>query len=364
MKGVMMSKIDGAKVPVIRGWGIYNEEELKDYIENNKLGMIYDGVSAKCDLNCVYCVTKSGRAVPGELNLDERKSVLKQANELGCKIVHIAARGEPTIDPLFKEQLEYINELNMTPVIFTHGGNLTQEWVDTLWDNNASIMLKIHSLKPEVQDFFAATKGYTERRNKGLDLLLKKGFNKNFEGQTRLGADILVMKKNYDEIEDIYRWCRENNIFPLVKPLMCNNRGASKFVLDNLYISPLEVKKLYERLSEIDKKEYGFDWKPMPPYAGVNCNYYYYHLCVTIMGDVWPCIGIPELQIGNIREKSLKECWDSEQVRKIKNIKKEVTGVCQECENSEVCYGCPCRRTYNNGFENTFTCNSCWEDNL
>lgn len=364
MKDVMMSKIDGTKVPVIRGWGIYNEEELKDFIENNKLGMIYDGVSAKCDLNCVYCVTKSGKAVPGELNLEERKSVLRQANELGCKIVHIAARGEPTVDPLFKEQLEYINELNMTPVIFTHGGNLTQEWVDTLWDNNASIMLKIHSLKPEVQDFFAATKGYTERRNKGLDLLLKKGFNKNFEGQTRLGADILVMKKNYDEIEDIYRWCRENNIFPLVKPLMCNNRGASKFVLDNLYISPLEVKKLYERLSEIDKKEYGFDWKPMPPYAGVNCNYYYYHLCITIMGDVWPCIGIPELQIGNIREKSLKECWNSEQVRKIKNIKKEVTGICQECENSVVCYGCPCRRTYNNGFENTFTCNSCWEDNL
>lgn len=364
MKDVMMSKIDGTKVPVIRGWGIYNEEELKDYIENNKLGMIYDGVSAKCDLNCVYCVTKSGKAVPGELNLEERKSVLRQANELGCKIVHIAARGEPTVDPLFKEQLEYINELNMTPVIFTHGGNLTQEWVDTLWDNNASIMLKIHSLKPEVQDFFAATKGYTERRNKGLDLLLKKGFNKNFEGQTRLGADILVMKKNYDEIEDIYRWCRENNIFPLVKPLMCNNRGASRFVLDNLYISPLEVKKLYERLSEIDKKEYGFDWKPMPPYAGVNCNYYYYHLCITIMGDVWPCIGIPELQIGNIREKSLKECWNSEQVRKIKNIKKEVTGICQECENSVVCYGCPCRRTYNNGFENTFTCNSCWEDNL
>ena len=364
MKDVMMSKIDGTRVPIIRGWGIYNEEELKDYIDNNKLGMIYDGVSAKCDINCIYCVTKSGKAVPGELNLNERKSVLKQANELGCKIVHIAARGEPTVDPLFKEQLEYINELNMIPVIFTHGGNLTQDWVDTLWDNNASIMIKIHSLKPELQDFFAATKGYTERRNKGIELLMKKGFNQNFEGQTRLGADILVMKKNYDEIEDIYRWCRENNIFPLVKPLMCNNRGASKFVLDNLYISPLEVKKLYERLSEIDKKEYGFDWKPMPPYAGVNCNYYYYHLCVTIMGDVWPCIGIPELQIGNIKEKSLKECWNSEQVKKIKNIKKEVKGVCQNCENSEVCHGCPCRRTYNNGFENTFTCNSCWEDNL
>lgn len=356
--------LDGTNVPIIRGWGIYNPDELSEFVENNKLGMIYAGVSAKCDLNCVYCVTKSGKAVPGELNLEERKDVLAQAKSLGCKIVHIAARGEPTVDPLFKEQLRYIHQLDMIPVIFTHGANLNQEWVDELWENGASIMLKIHSLDPQLQDFFAAKKGYTENRNRGIELLIKKGFNKDFDGQTRLGADILVMKKNYDEIEDIYKWCRNNNIFPLVKPLMCNNRGASKFVLDNLYVNPMEIKALYERLSEIDRTLYGYKWTPTPPYAGINCNYFYYHMCITIMGDVWPCIGIPEMQIGNIREKKLEECWNSEQVKRIKNIKNEVLGVCRTCDNSDFCYGCPCRRTYNKGFENAFICTSCWEDNL
>lgn len=360
-----MSKVlKGTKVPLIRGWGIYDPEELKEYVDNNKLGMIYAGVSAKCDLNCVYCVTKSGTAVPGEMNLQERKDLLYQARQLGCKIVHIAARGEPTVDPLFKEQLEYINELGMIPVIYTHGANLTEEWVDILWENNASIMLKIHSLDEELQDFFAATKGYASKRSKGIELLFKKGFNKDFDGETRLGADILVMKKNYDEIEKIYRWCRDNNIFPLVKPLMCNNRGASKFVLDNLYVPALEVKKLYEKLSDIDRKDYGYDWEPMPPYAGVNCNYFSYHMCITIMGDVWPCIGMSHLQIGNIRDMSLKDCWNSKEVAKIKNIRNEVEGICKDCKNSDVCYGCPCRRTYNGGPEKSFVCNSCWEDNL
>ena len=49
-----MSKVlKGTKVPLIRGWGIYDPEELKEYVDNNKLGMIYAGVSAKCDLNLV-----------------------------------------------------------------------------------------------------------------------------------------------------------------------------------------------------------------------------------------------------------------------------------------------------------------------
>lgn len=360
----MEAVLKGTKVPIVRGFGIYDPEELKKTIENNELGMIYAGVSAACDLNCVYCVTKSGKAVEGELNLEERKDLLRQAKDLGCKMVHIAARGEPTVDPLFQEQLETIHNLDMIPVIYTHGANLTQEWVDILWENGASIMLKIHSMKPELQDFFAAKKGYTEKRKQGIQKLFKKGFNQNYEGQTRLGADILVMKKNYDEIEEIYRWCRDNNIFPLVKPLMCNEKGASPFVLENLYLPPLEVKKLYERLAYIDKTEYGYEWEPMPPYAGINCNYFYYHLCITIMGDVWPCIGVPHMEIGNIRNKSLKECWNSEEVKKIKNIHQEVTGVCRSCKNSDICYGCPCRRTYNNGPSRTFVCNSCWEENL
>ena len=77
-----MKKLDGTNVPIIRGWGIYNKDELKRIRENNELAMIYAGVSAKCDINCIYCVTKSGTAVPGEMNLEERKDLYRQAKDL------------------------------------------------------------------------------------------------------------------------------------------------------------------------------------------------------------------------------------------------------------------------------------------
>jgi MoaA/NifB/PqqE/SkfB family radical SAM enzyme len=290
--------------------------------------------------------------------------LLKQAKDLGCEMVHIAARGEPTKDPLFPDQLRWINKLKMTPVIFTHGGNIDDKWAKLLWENNASVIVKIHSFDRKLQDFFASTPGYTDRRDQGLKKLMDQGFNKT--KPTRLGADILVMKKNYAEIEDIFIWCRKNNIFPLVKPFLCNERGKSRFVMENLYLNPSEVKKLYYNLAKIDREMFGFEWTPMPPYAAINCNYYLYHILVTIMGDVWPCIGLSHLEMGNIREKSLKECWESEQMEMIRNIKQQIKGVCRDCPNfkNDKCYGCPCRRTYLKGKSKTFICNSCWGDNL
>lgn len=352
------------KPPILKGWGIFDEKELKEIKEKKLLRHIYVGVSGACDLKCIYCQTKSGKALPGELNLKERIDLLNQAKELGCQLVHIAARGEPTVDPLFPAQLQHINKLKMTPVIFTNAGNIDKKWADKLWDNNASVIVKIHSFNPELQDFFAGAKGYSVRRDRGLKMLMKKGFNKT--SPTRLGADILVMKKNYNEIEKIFVWCRENNVFPLVKPFLCHEKGKSKYVMENLYIDPLKVKSLYYRLSKIDREKFGYHWDPTPPYAGIHCNYYLYHILVTVMGDVWPCIGLSHLCLGNIRDKKLKDCWESETMDSIRNIKKNIKGICQKCDKfkKDECYGCPCRRTYLQGAEKTFECNSCWGDNL
>ena len=350
--------------PILRGYGIYDKSELEFIKKNKLLRHIYVGVSAACDLRCIYCQTKSGKAMPGEMTIDERTNLLDQAKKLGCDLVHIAARGEPTVDPLFLPQLEHIHKLKMTPVIFSHGGNINKYWADNLYKNDASVIIKIHSMDPTLQDFFARVKGYTKRRDAGLAMLIKRGFNKT--NPTRLGADILVMKKNYDEIEKIFIWCRENNIFPLVKPFLVNERGKSKYVLENLYVEPLKIRDLYYRLAKIDKEKFGYIWTPTPPYAGISCNYYLYHILVTVMGDVWPCIGLEHLRLGNIRDGKLKEFWNHPTMDKIRNIKNNLSGVCQNCQKlkNDECYGCPCRRTYLKGPSKTFICNSCWEDNL
>lgn len=348
------------KPPIIEGWGIFDKDKLKKIKDRRLLKHIYAGVSGACDLHCVYCQTKSGKPMPGEMTIEERKALLDQFKALGGELVHIAGRGEPMVDPIFWEQLAHMQTLELKPVIFTHAGGLTQDGVNKLKDANASVIIKVHSFDEDLQDWFAGKKGYTEARQEGIKRLVDAGFNR--DAPTKLGADILVMRKNLHEIEAIFRWCRDNNVFPLVKPFLTNERAATPFVKDNLQITPAELKALYERLSEVDRTEYGFHWKPTPPYAGIHCNYYLYHIMVTIMGDAAPCIGLP--YIGNIREKTLEELWFSPEVEKVRNILENVAGKCKTCveHKEEGCYGCPCRMVYKKGYGELFKSSACFED--
>jgi hypothetical protein len=75
------------------------------------------------------------------------------------------------------------------------------------------------------------------------------------------------MKKNLHEIEDIFRYCRQNNIFPLVKPFLTNERAATKFIQENLQVTAKEVRDLYKKLAKLDREEFGYGWNPSPPYA-------------------------------------------------------------------------------------------------
>ncbi len=348
------------KPPIIDWWWIFDKEQLKEIKDKRLLKHIYAWVSWACDLHCIYCQTKSWKPSEGEMTLDERKKLMDEFNALWWEIVHIAWRWEPTYDPLFWDQLEYMHTLGLKPLIFTHWWNLDADSIAKLKKANSSIILKVHSLDEQLQDWFAWKKWYTKRRNKWLELLLEGWFN-DWE-QTKLWFDILVMKKNLHEIENIFRFCRKNNIFPLVKPFLTNEKAATKFIKDNLQVTALEVKELYNRLSYIDREEFGYWWRPSPPYAWIHCNYYLYHIMVTIMWDVAGCIGLP--YIWNIKDKSLEQFWMSPEIDKVRNILDHVDGKCKTCSihKEEDCYWCPCRKIYKKWTDSLYEWSNCFED--
>ena len=121
--------------------------------------------------------------------------------------------GEPLLDPRIKEIVSYIHQQGMTPVIATNGLKLAQqpELVDFLYENNATVIIKINSFDKKFQDAYVQVPGYAEKRNQALSLLMEKGFNKSTP--TRLMVNTLAIN-NVEDILDIYRRCRENNIIP------------------------------------------------------------------------------------------------------------------------------------------------------
>ncbi|HNW38114.1 MAG TPA: radical SAM protein, partial [Methanosarcina vacuolata] len=86
--------------------------------------------------------------------------------------------GEPTLYPSFRDLITYIDSLEIIPVIFSNTVLMTEELAGFLYKHNASVMGKLDSLKPEVQDYLAGRAGASEDIRKGLRNLLKAGFSK------------------------------------------------------------------------------------------------------------------------------------------------------------------------------------------
>ncbi|MBU0662420.1 radical SAM protein [Candidatus Micrarchaeota archaeon] len=357
------------KPPGMRGWNFSREQRDKAR-EEGKMLLLYQDMSGKCDLKCRYCQTRSGVAAKDELNLDERKNVIDQAKELGCEVVHIVGQGEPTIDPLFWEHIEYISDSGMIPLVFTHSMHIDKETAERLYALGCSVIVKIHSFDREKQDWMVDTKGYAEKRDMAIEHLFNAGFNK--EKPTRMGVDVVINRKNFDEVLDIFLWARENNIFPEIKPFITSHRAGTDFVKDELQVKPEEVKQLFYAALALDREKFGYDWVPKPPWMAWQCDLYYYHIYVNYVGNVFPCVGFEQAdmafkQLGNVREKPLKEMWNHPYMQKIRNIDKYMAGACADCKSlkEEGCYGCPCRRlAATKDAKNVFHSDNCWGSSM
>ncbi len=351
--------------PLLKNFGIYDKTELNKSIINNQLKLLYFQTSSLCDLWCIYCPTKSWKKKKWELTKEEREKVLVDFKKLWWEIIHYIWEWEPLVDPLFWSDYDIIKKLWLKIVIFTHWWNLNKDTIIKLNEIDASIILKYHSHNEIIQDLMANKKWYAKKRDNALNLLIEYWFNKWDE--TRLGLDILVMKPNIKDITRYWKYCRDNNIFPMVKKIFFSEKAWLDSVKKSLDVESNKFKALFYELSEIDRREYWYFWIPSPPWAAIKCNYYFYHIFVTNLWFVRPCIWVND--IWNIRKQPLEYYRNSPEMNSIKGIPDNPSWKCITCINNIVdkCYWCPCRKLYNNWsseigdiskWDNCFS--SCW----
>ena len=288
-----------------------------------------------CNLNCSYCYIEernSGRKLrrPNEITLDESLRVIDDMYECGAKTINIVGAGEPTIDPHFDEIVSYINAKGLWTVLFTNGITMANDpaLVRRLYSMRVSVILKFNSLSKETQDLVAGRDGYSERRDKALQLFIDAGFCSYVP--TRLGVDIIVFKGNLDEIPSIQEWCRVQNIFPIAGEFIPTGRTeAGQFhgfaALAQMETSqrdkaakllqplaPDERVELVGKLADVDRK-YGIERPGCFAYFGGGICSQILGLYVDIEGNIWPCVARKKIEgaqftnglLGNTRRGDL-----------------------------------------------------------
>jgi MoaA/NifB/PqqE/SkfB family radical SAM enzyme len=264
----------------------------------------------KCNVACPYCFVKTWSRKESVLNVSEYKSAIRQAKQLGAKSLWWVGAGEPFLYPHWRDLVEYATEQDMWIGIFSNGTLLDDELARVLFSNQVSLYVKMNSFNREIQDaMMGGAKGSFEKIQSCLEHLIKIGFNK----ERRLAIETVVTRLNLCEIPSIFRWAREREIIPLIEMMEHANDDAAA-----LDVTLLQHRTLFEKLRQIDKREYGYSWVPTVPWAGIRCRNLYLGLAIDADGTVRPCSGL-QVTMGNIKERPLEYWWESEVARLLRD---------------------------------------------
>jgi MoaA/NifB/PqqE/SkfB family radical SAM enzyme len=334
--------------PVLRGY-MYGAKEAYEARDSNRLLAIRLETNKSCNLRCRYCYARSGEDSVKVADFKILKRIISEAKGLGIKSVVVIGGGEPTLYPKFRELVAYIDSLGIIPMVFSNTVLMTEELAEFLYKHNASVMGKLDSLKPEVQDYIAGKEGAFKDIKNGLENLIRAGFSKQAEpGKLRLGVSFVSNKMNLEEVEDIWHFCRQNNIFPNMEILTPTGRANDE--LEDKLLTAGDIKEYKLRLLEIDRKYYGYDWLPYTPITASGCLQHLYSLYINIEGNVRPCAPTkldehPALKIDgeypyNVNRMSLGEIYASDLFIYVRNIDSVLEGRCGNCEYRKDCIGC------------------------
>ena len=316
-------------------WGLeFSREEIAASRARQGLLSMELELSRTCNLRCLYCYAESGIAPTNELTLDEILGVVDQAVALGARKIIVLGGGEPLLYPHLFTVIDAILAKGANADLFTNGMLITPEKAKMLYDRQVSVVVKMNSRQPEVQDYLAGQTGAFAAIEKGLANLLAAGYPNE---KHTLGVETIVCRQNYDELPELWRWARRQNIVPYVEMMTLQGRAKDN---PDLEVSSEESRQLFEKLSEIDREEFGTNWTPHPPLAASQCARHEYSCTVTSIGEIHPCPGV-NVSAGNIRENKLAEIINSSTViQDLRLIRERIKGPCSTCDFNINCYGC------------------------
>ncbi|MCD4785292.1 MAG: radical SAM protein [Candidatus Eremiobacteraeota bacterium] len=281
--------------------GLDDIVEIGSEEQENKLLFIGLDMTKACNMNCIYCFESAGKRDSGELTRAEKIDILNQALKLGAKSLVIAGAGEPLLDSDFEEVIKYAYNSGMVSVVYTNGSLIDEKMARFMFGNNVTPIVKLDSLRPEIQDYYTRSRGSQQKSLQAIERLSKAGYSKTNGRITRIATASLYIKSNLDEIPRIVDWCLQRNIKPTVDIIGIHGR-AIKYE-DEIKPTREEILRV---MNQVTCEESACSHK--------GCIVWKYGLFIGNKGDAKFCSEIPA-DIGNIRQKTLKELLEIKQMK-------------------------------------------------
>jgi len=289
-------------------------------------------VTLRCNIKCQQCAIWRMPKTE-ELKTDEWKKVIYDLRRwIGPYRVQFAG-GETFIRRDITEIIRFATDNNVLTGLVTNGTMITRELAKQIVDSGLGyIHISVDGINPDTHDYIRGIPGVHSKAMKSINYLLEAAKG---SGMSICMATI-IMKKNMHELVDLVRWVEEKGmdgiIFNPLGPTVDSDPDWYKKT--DLWFDDLsEINKVLEKLIVLKKKGAKILNPPEQfeamrryfarPYIVRSelCRVGVTNLSLTCDGDMHTCFKMPPL--GNVREISVQEAWDSEKAkeirRKIKN---------------------------------------------
>ena len=271
----------------------------------------------RCNENCLHCYISS---VPkDELTLGEVKNTLDQLKDLGCHQVHFTG-GEVLCRDDFFEILEYSQSLGFLNGIFTNGTLITPELALKLSKFYLSfVKISLYGTTSENHEKITRNKGSFKRSIEAIKYLRKYNI--------KVIIGFTLLNHNADELLNAEELCKKLDTEYQLEMKIFPSHNNSLEPLD--YGASDEDIKSFMRSGKIN------------PIKRTLCLAGQTKIKISPVGDVYPC-EYWKNPVGNLRDHSLKELWNSEEMKKnVEWARNYLPVKCKKCELLENCFICP-----------------------
>lgn len=255
-----------------------------------------------CNLACIHCpyveFSKSSAFSGTHLALDVNKKMVDEVATDGfgvCEYVRYTSNGEPLLHPKIDDILSYACKFSKTKVtLTTNGMRLNDKKSNALLDMGISVIdISIDAFKDETYAKIRK-KGVLEKTRTNILSILNKIHKNNY--QTKVVVSFVEQPLNKNETKDFENfWKNAGASFVIIRRLHSAS-GAKEGIKNKIEQNSLQIQR-----------------KP--------CLYPWERLLLNPLGELGYCPSdwYHSSVIGSIKEKTIKELWQSEIMKKLRS---------------------------------------------
>jgi radical SAM protein with 4Fe4S-binding SPASM domain len=325
-------------------------------------------LTRRCNLACQHCYMDAKASGRDELSLEEGIRLIDELADLKVPVL-IFTGGEPLMSSNFYAYAFHAREVGLRTVISTNGTLITPEVARLLSEARIRYVgVSLDSARPGAHDSFRGVEGAHSMALQGLKNARDSGL--------KTGLRVTLTRDNWQEVpalldlalkEKIPRFClyhlvptgrgaeiADRDVTPEQRRMVIKLLAEAAVELKDKEIeilttdSPMDGAYLLELLKGDPRRDYV---RKLLQNAG-GCSTGVKVANINHRGDVHPCHFMPQVVVGNVRERSFKDIWidnPSTELLALRGIKDKLKGACGECEYLDLCGGCRQKAYYYRG---------------